>query len=231
MAHSIVALEHVWRVYDRGRLAAVSDVSLSVRRCEYLAILGRSGSGKSTLLHLCCGLDRPTRGRVLFDGMAPGVSRWRRLRAERVGFVFQNFQLLSTLTARQNVEAAMLGVIRGGRRRRRAAEELLDRVGLSGRAGHRPGKLSGGERQRVAIARGLANSPELILADEPTGNLDSHSAAEVLDLLEELRSSRGAALVMVTHDPDVACRAERQVHMLDGRVDHVAEPLITESGE
>jgi len=218
MGEAIFALEHVWRVYDRGRLAAVADVSLRVEAGEHLAVRGPSGSGKSTLLHLSCGLDRPTGGAVLFEGVKPGPRQWRQLRARRIGFVFQSFQLLPTMTARQNVEIPMLGVASGSRERRMKADELLEQVGLAGRAGHRPGKLSGGERQRVAIARALANSPDLILADEPTGNLDSRSAAEVLDLLDDLRRRRGAALVVVTHDQAVAARAGRIVHMLDGRI-------------
>jgi len=224
MDDSILSLENVWRVYDRGRLAAVADVTLSVARGEHLAVRGPSGSGKSTLLHLACGLDRPTRGAVLFEGAEPSPGQWRRYRARRIGFVFQSFQLLPTLTARQNVEIPMLGVVSGSRKRRMRTEELLEQVGLADRAGHRPAKLSGGERQRVAIARGLANSPDLILADEPTGNLDSHSAAEVLDLLEDLRRRRGAALVVVTHDITVATRAGRTMHMLDGRIDHQPAP-------
>ena len=218
MGNSILAMEHVWRVYDRGRLSAVADVTLRVEAGEHLAVRGPSGCGKSTLLHLSCGLDRPTSGAVLFEGAKPGPGHWRQLRARRIGFVFQSFQLLPTLTARQNVEIPMLGVISGSRQRRMKADELLERVGLAGRAGHRPGKLSGGERQRVAIARGLANSPDLILADEPTGNLDSRNAAEILDLLDELRRGPGAALVVVTHDEAVAARAGRIVHMLDGRI-------------
>ena len=224
MTESLVALEHVDRIYRDGRLQALADVSLSIAPGEYAVVCGPSGSGKSTLLHIAAGLDWPTRGRVLFEGRevrpAPGLGGggWTRLRAERIGFVFQAFNLLPRLSALENVEVPMMGVVRGFGRRRARARDLLARVGLSDRAGHRPGELSAGERQRVAIARGLANSPALLLADEPTGNLDSVTAAGILDLLEGVHARDGTTLVVVTHDAAIARRARRTVGLLDGRI-------------
>ena len=212
-------LEHVDRIYRDGRLRALADVSLAIAPGEYAAVTGPSGSGKSTLLHIAAGLDRPTRGRVLFEGReVPSPRRWAWLRAERIGFVFQAFNLLPRLTALENIEVPMMGVVRGFGRRRARARDLLARVGLADRAGHRPGELSAGERQRVAIARGLASGPALLLADEPTGNLDSVTAAGILDLLEEVHARDGTALVVVTHDPAIARRAGRTVGLLDGRI-------------
>jgi len=215
----LLALEGVTRAYAGGRVTALDRVSLTIRRGEYVAVTGPSGCGKSTLLHMLCGLDRPTAGRVIFDGVEPRSSRaWAQMRARRVGFVFQAFHLLPTLTAAENVEIPMCGVEPSGRRRRERALALLERVGLADRAPHRPGSLSGGECQRVAIARSLANAPDVILADEPTGNLDSGSAAAILDLLGEIHWVRGGTLVLVTHDAQVASRASRRLAMLDGRV-------------
>jgi predicted ABC-type transport system involved in lysophospholipase L1 biosynthesis ATPase subunit len=197
---------------------ALDGVSLAVGRGDCVAIMGPSGSGKSTLLHVLCGLDRPTSGRVSFDGREPKPGEWDRLRAERIGFVFQAFHLLPTLTAAENVEVPMFGTGRSRREREERARELLRRVGLADRATHLPRELSGGECQRVAIARSLANEPDVLLADEPTGNLDSKSSAEILDLLFDIHARDGATLVIVTHEAAIAERAGRIVHLLDGRV-------------
>ena len=219
MAGALIFAESVGRIYPRGQSVALRDVTFSVERGEYVAVMGPSGSGKSTLLHILCGLDRPTRGRVFFEGREPQTAgEWTRLRARRIGFVFQAFNLLPTLTARQNVEIPMFGVVARLRERIRRAEELLDRVGLKERAGHRPTELSGGEKQRLAIARSLANAPDLILADEPTGNLDSTTSDEILDLLEDIHCRDGGALVIVTHDQAIARRAKRKCLMKDGRI-------------
>jgi ABC-type lipoprotein export system ATPase subunit len=194
-------------------------VALSIRAGEYTAVTGPSGSGKSTLLYVAGGLDRPTRGRVFFDGCQPkSPAEWNRLRARRIGFVFQSFHLLGGLTAAENVEIPMFGVLDGARERRRRAAALLDRVGLAHREAHRVQELSAGESQRVAIARSLANSPELLLADEPTGNLDSQSAEEILRLLEDLHRREGITLVVVTHDAAVSQRAGRVLELRDGRI-------------
>jgi putative ABC transport system ATP-binding protein len=219
MTGGLIVLDGVWRTYPRPRVSALRGVTLSIERGDYLAITGPSGSGKSTLLYLAGGLDRPTQGRVLFDGVEPRVpARWTPLRARRIGIVFQAFHLMAGLTAAENVEIAMFGVLSGERQRRRRVAELLDRVHVSHRSGHRAAELSAGESQRVAIARALANAPEIVLADEPTGNLDSRSGGEVLELLEELRRQDGITLALVTHDARVAARAGRVVGLLDGQI-------------
>lgn len=198
---------------------ALRDVTLTLKEGDSLAVCGPSGSGKSTLLHLLGAMDTPTRGRIRFRGVEPdGPRELAAIRAELIGFVFQAFHLLPTLSALENVQVPMFGVVPGSRERRERAEELLQSVGLADRATHLPGEMSGGERQRVAIARALANDPEVILADEPTGNLDSKSSAKVLDLLLELRETRDLAMVVVTHDSSVAARFDQTVNLLDGRV-------------
>jgi putative ABC transport system ATP-binding protein len=206
--------------YPDGNVRALAGVSLGVREGEYLAITGPSGCGKSTLLNMLGALDRPDAGEVYFR--SEPLSRNRDLdhfRARQIGFVFQSFFLLPTLTARENVQVPMFeGPPRSTRERTAKADELLELVGMARRAGHRPSKLSVGERQRVALARALANDPVLLLADEPTGNLDSDNAEHVLDLLTAMQRDRGIALVIVTHSPEVADRADRVVKMKDGRV-------------
>jgi putative ABC transport system ATP-binding protein len=209
----------VQRRFERAGVRALEDVSLAVMPGEWLAVAGPSGSGKSTLLHLMCGLDRPTNGRVLFAGEEPlTLAKWTTLRARRIGFVFQSFHLLPALSARENVEVPMFGLVTSAGQRCRRAQELLAQVGLADRARHRPAELSGGERQRVAIARGLANSPDLLLADEPTGNLDAVASAEIMDLLGTLRRDRNLTLVVVTHSRAVAEHAERRVQLVKGRL-------------
>lgn len=208
------------REYVDGRVAAIVDVSVSIRRGEYVAIVGPSGSGKSTLLNLLGALDRPTRGEVLFAGQSLAAIRdLDRLRARQIGFVFQSFHLMPTLTAVENVQVPMFeGPRRTRSERRKKAEELLASVGLSHRMHHLPSQLSVGERQRSAIARALANDPPLLLADEPTGNLDSQSGRAVLDLFDSLHRQRNVTLVVITHSDDVAARAERVMTIRDGRV-------------
>lgn len=215
----IAALDQVSRVYDGGRIVALHDFTLQIARGEWLSITGPSGSGKSTILHLLSGLDRPTQGSVIFEGRKKiHTQEWARLRAKRIGFVFQSFNLLPTLTALENVEIPLFGVIRRSKHRRQRAMELLDRVGLADRSKHRPGKLSGGERQRVAIARALVNSPDFILADEPTGNLDTKTSQEIMDLLEMIHKHEKTTLVVVTHEAKVAARGSRTIHCLDGTI-------------
>jgi putative ABC transport system ATP-binding protein len=217
--HIISALENVSRSYDGGRVVALRELTLSIERGAAVAIVGPSGAGKSTLLHLMCGLDRPDRGRVLFDGSEPRSAReWTRLRSRRIGFVFQSYNLLPTLTALENIEIPMIGVIGSAEERRRRAADSLALVGLANRAKYRPNELSGGERQRVAIARSLVNRPDLILADEPTGNLDVKSSAEILDLLFGIHDTEGTTLAIVSHDRAVAARASRVVDLLDGQI-------------
>ena len=200
---------------------ALKGVSLAVGRGEYVAIAGPSGCGKSTLLHLLGGIDVPSGGWVELEGVRLATLSDRdltRLRLTRIGFVFQRFHLLPVLTARENVELPLAEAGVPGRERRGRALELLEYVGLAHRAAHRATQLSGGEMQRVAIARALANRPALLLADEPTGELDAATGHEVLDLFRRLNSD-GATLVVVTHDEKLAGEAGRVVHMLDGRID------------
>jgi ABC-type lipoprotein export system ATPase subunit len=200
-------------------VVALHDISLSIEVGAYVAIVGPSGSGKSTLIHLLCGLDHPTGGRVLFRGREPsGQGEWTRLRAREIGIVFQAFHLLPTLTAAQNVEVPMFGVVKSRRERTRRATELLRRTGIASRGGHLPNSLSGGERQRTALARSLANSPSLVLADEPTGNLDSKTSREIIALLEEMREAEGTALVVVTHNEEISRRADQVVRIVDGQI-------------
>jgi putative ABC transport system ATP-binding protein len=218
MLQTLIEMDCVSREYDQGQVQALREVDLQVEPGEWLTIVGPSGSGKSTLLNLMCGLDLPSGGEVRFEGRAPpSVASWSRIRSRRIGFIFQSFNLLPTLTALENVEIPMFGVY-GRRAREQRARDLLARVGLSHRAGHRPGNLSGGERQRVAIARSLANSPALILADEPTGNLDSHSSLQILHLLQEIYAQDNTTIILVTHNPVVAQRGNRWIRLVDGRV-------------
>ncbi len=211
-------VEHASRTFD-GRIAALVDVSLHVVPGETVLITGRSGSGKSTLLSLIGSLDRPDAGTVVVDGISVGdLHDPARFRREVVGFVFQLHQLLPMLTAQLNVEVALLGA--GVRQPERSARalELLGEVGLENRAQHLPAQLSGGERQSVAIARALANRPRLLLADEPTGALDSVSARGILDLLASVRERRGTTVIVVSHDAIVRELADRTMVMVDGRL-------------
>lgn len=206
------------RDYPDGHVRALQGVRFVVRRGEYVAIMGQSGSGKSTLLNLLGGLDRPTSGEVRFGGRPldefPSLDVYR---SSQIGFVFQSFYLLPTLTALQNVQVPMFeGSLSAAQRRSRAAE-LLELVGMSKRAGHRPHQLSVGERQRIAIARALANNPELLLADEPTGALDSRTGDAILGLFDMLHRERGVTLIVVTHSEAVAAAAERVFWMRDGQ--------------
>ena len=205
---------------------ALRGVSIAVAPGDYVAIVGPSGSGKSTLMHLLGALDRPSTGMLRVGGRdvaTLGADDLARARNETIGFVFQTFQLLPRTTAVDNVAMPLVyrGVRRGERRRR--AEAALAAVGMQHRLRHMPNQLSGGEQQRVAIARALVGDPQVILADEPTGNLDSRRGAEVMGLLETLNAERGVALVVVTHDLELAARAHRKVRMLDGLVESVEE--------
>src|SRR5689334_12908325 len=216
-----VVLEGVRR--QRGDVVAVNGVSLHIAPGEWVAIMGPSGSGKSTLLGVIGGLSEPDTGSVLVDGKPPrdhgGLSGYHR---DVVGFVFQLHHLLPMLTAQGNVEVPFVAARVPRAERRRRALDLLDEVGLTGRTDHLPGELSGGERQRVAVARALANEPRLILADEPTGALDSDNSDRILDLLDAARARRGTTMIIVTHDARIAERADRTLYMLDGRL--VAPP-------
>jgi putative ABC transport system ATP-binding protein len=212
-----VVVEGLRRV--RGSVVAVADVSLHVTSGECVALMGPSGSGKSTLLSVIGGLSSPDAGTVLIDGKPPrehgGLAGYHR---DVVGFVFQLHHLLPMLTAQSNIEVPLIAAGRGRAERRTRALELLDEVGMADRTDHLPGELSGGERQRVAVARALANEPRLLLADEPTGALDSDNSTRILELLDDARTARGTTMIIVTHDPQIADRADRVIRMLDGRL-------------
>jgi putative ABC transport system ATP-binding protein len=200
---------------------ALDGVNITIGAGEFFAVEGPSGSGKSTLLQLLGALDRPTSGSLIFDGRDLGKLDNRaltRVRSRDIGFVFQAFNLIPTLSAAENVEAAMVPLTRDGRKRRARAAELLDRVGLANRSSHLPSILSGGEQQRVAIARALANEPRVILADEPTGNLDSTTADEVVSVLRTLSIENGVTVIIVTHARDVAERTQHRIRLRDGLV-------------
>jgi putative ABC transport system ATP-binding protein len=218
-ADPLLVLDGVKRVFDGGRIAALRGISLRLERGDLVALYGPSGSGKSTLLNLMAGLDEPSAGTVTFDGLlAPNRARWTELRGERIGLVFQDFNLIPTLTASENVEVAMFGRVRNRTERRMRALAALTEVGVSHCATRLPNELSGGERRRVGVARSLVNQPELLLADEPTGNLDMVAGAAVTQLLLDLHKSRGMTLVLVTHDPAVIRCCSRRIRLVDGHI-------------
>lgn len=216
----MIRCESLTQTYTSGgrELTVLKDINFALPDGGFLAILGPSGSGKSTLLGLMAGLDLPREGRVLLDGediTAIGEDDRARLRARKVGFVFQSFNLIPTLTARENI-AVPLELL--GRDGGAPADDLLERVGLGDRGHHYPAQLSGGEQQRVALARAFINRPRILLADEPTGNLDSVTGALIIDLMVGLNEEYGTTLVLVTHDHDLASRASRTIRLADGRI-------------
>jgi putative ABC transport system ATP-binding protein len=221
-AAPLISLDRVSRVYSMGRLdvPALDDVSLEVRAGEFVAIVGPSGSGKSTMMNILGCLDRPTHGAYRLAGTPvadlddDGLAA---LRSRTIGFVFQSYNLLPRTTALDNVATPLLYQGIGRAERARRARAALERLGLGDRMDHEPTELSGGQQQRVAVARALVTEPALILADEPTGNLDSHAGADVIALLRELHGA-GRTIVLITHDPEVAASADRQIHLLDGRI-------------
>jgi putative ABC transport system ATP-binding protein len=216
---ALIALDDVGQEFDGGRVVALRHASLAIQPGESVAIVGPSGSGKSTIVHVLCGIRRPTSGRVLWQGeQVASTQAWTALRRAQIGIVFQDFNLFPTLTAAENVEMALFGSGLAAPERRRRVAAALAAVGLTDRALHLPHELSGGERQRVAIARSVVNRPVLILADEPTGNLDSVNAKAIMDLLFELQRERQVTLVVVTHEPQHAMRCGRQIEIRDGRI-------------
>ncbi len=234
----IYALHGVAKTYNQGanEIRAVRDVDLTIDEGEFLVVVGPSGSGKTTLLQLLGGLDRPTAGEIKFEGR--DMARLKDgelsdLRLRTLGFIFQQFNLIPTLTAVQNVEVALAPRKFSAHARHERAQWLLESVGLAARADHVPGRLSGGEQQRVAIARALANEPRVLLADEPTGNLDSTTGEEIIALLMSLSAERQQTIVVITHDTAIAARARRQLRMRDGELlvpedENVLETISTE---
>lgn len=218
----MIILEHLSRRFEIGgqEIKALDEVSLAINAGDYVSVMGPSGSGKSTLLHIIGLLDRPSNGRYLLDGQDVTTlndNTLSRLRREKIGFVFQFFHLVARLTAAKNVELPLILAGMPPKERRTRVQRLLNELGLGMRARHRPSELSGGQRQRVAIARATVLEPAVILADEPTGNLDRTSGHEVLDILEAL-NGRGMGLIVVTHDPEVGKRSRRHIRMLDGHI-------------
>ncbi len=220
---SIVTVRSLSKIYQQGEInvTALNNISLDIMAGEFLALMGPSGSGKSTLLHIIAGIDRPTSGQCLVQGIDVAqlneseLADWRN---QNVGFVFQTFNLIPVLTAYENVELPLLLTRLNGRERRKLVLTALDLVGLADRARHLPKQLSGGQEQRAAIARALVTDPNLVVADEPTGNLDSQSAQDVLSILQSLSRSAGKTVIMVTHDPKAAAFGSRSIHLEKGEL-------------
>jgi len=228
----LIRVENVHKIYRMGdvEVPALRGVNVVIERGEFVAIMGSSGSGKSTFMNILGCLDRPTSGKYYLEGEEVGsLSRdeWAHIRNQRIGFVFQGFNLLPRTSAVENVELPMMYNGNVGKQRRERALEVLALVGLGNRVDHLPNQLSGGQQQRVAIARALVNRPSLILADEPTGNLDSATSSEIMGLFQRLNAEQGITVILVTHEPDIAAHARRQIHFKDGLViaDHLNEAV------
>jgi putative ABC transport system ATP-binding protein len=224
----MIELRDVWRLYHMGEetINALAGINLEISQGEFVSIVGPSGSGKSTLLHIIGGLDSPTRGSIVVDGQDLSEASDKELssyRNKKVGFVFQTFNLQPTYNALENVALPLVFAKVPLRKRNQMAREALETVGLSDRVRHKPGELSGGERQRVGMARALVNNPKILLADEPTGNLDSKASERIMELLTRLNKERGLTLVLVTHDLERAKNANRMLQMHDGKVTESAD--------
>jgi putative ABC transport system ATP-binding protein len=222
-AGTLIRLDRVTKTYDLGEVQvhALRGISLEIQRGEFVAIMGASGSGKSTLMNILGCLDRPSSGHYFLDGLdVSGMSKEElaKIRNRKLGFVFQQFNLLARTSALENVELPTVYAGVPPEERTRRARESLDRVGLAERAGHYPSQLSGGQQQRVAIARALVNNPQIVLADEPTGNLDSRTSVEIMEILQRLNEEQGLTVVIVTHEMDIAHYAKRAIEFRDGRI-------------
>jgi len=222
MNKPIIRINNVSKIYETGKVsvAALNNINVTINSGELTAIIGPSGSGKSTLMHILGCLDQPTSGDYFLDDLevsSLNPNKLAEIRNIKIGFVFQSFNLLPYLTAFKNIEMPMIFAGTPKEKRERKVMELLERVGMDGRAKHKPTELSGGEQQRIAVARSLANSPEIILADEPTGNLDSKIGASIMELFMELWKT-GKTIIMITHDSKVADQCERKIELLDGKI-------------
>lgn len=233
----LIRLENLVKIYDTGaiRVLGLKKINLTIRRGEFVAIMGHSGSGKSTLMNILGCLDRPTLGHYYLDGIdtaALSPDELSAVRNKKIGFVFQSFNLISRTSALKNVELPMTYARIPKKKRTERAMELLDCVGLGARAGHMPNEMSGGQRQRVAIARALANEPPLILADEPTGNLDTAASIEIMEIFAELHKA-GATVIVITHEENIAAFTDRIIHFSDGQIikDEINENPTKGSGE
>lgn len=223
MNEQVLKIENLQKTFTLGKrqVQALSNVNIQVNRGDFVAIMGPSGSGKTTLLNIIGCIDKPSKGKVILDGIEIGKmseSQLYKIRRDKMGFIFQSFNLLPYLNARENVELPMEGKVKSKAERKQKASQLLAMVGLSGRENHRPNRLSAGEQQRVAIARALANDPAIILADEPTGNLDSKNKQEIAKLLANLNLTRKTTIIMVTHDSQVGLQTQRMLLLKDGKI-------------
>jgi len=221
----VLSLKNIWKIYQMGdiRVNALKDFSLDIPEGDYIVVMGPSGSGKSTFLQITGCLDKPTKGEVLIDGVNTSNmsdNQLAAIRNKKLGFVFQSFNLLSKMSAQENGALPLIYSGASRRKRMKRAQELLEQVGLGDRIHHRPNELSGGQQQRVAIARALANDPPVVLADEPTGNLDSKSSEEILKILKNLHES-GKTIIVVTHDPEMIHQGNTIVHILDGQIEKI----------
>jgi len=234
----LIQVQDLAKIYQFGEVEvhALRGVSLSIQRGEFVAIMGPSGSGKSTFMNILGFLDQPTHGQYFLEGMSgERLSRdeLAEIRNRKIGFVFQGFNLLARTSALENVQLPMIYARTSTHQRRESAQKALSEVGLAGREHHHPTQLSGGEQQRVAIARALVNQPSIILADEPTGNLDSKTSVEIMTIFQRLNQDLGITVIMITHEPDIALYAKRDIHFRDGRVVEDREnlsPLIAKEG-
>ena len=223
MPEPIIKLENVWKIYQLGKveLQALQEVNLEINRGSFMTLMGPSGSGKSTLLNMVGLLDIPTRGKVFVDGKDVAMfskNQLAQLRGKTIGFIFQEFNLLANLNALENVALPMIFMGKGEEKRKKRAKDLLSSVGLKDRIFHQPSELSGGERQRVAIARAFANDPEMVIADEPTGNLDSVTGKIIMEVLTNFHKNEGKTIVVVTHDPNIAGYSKEIVNIKDGKI-------------
>ncbi len=223
MENNFIKFENITKIYDTGetRVVALNNISYSLREVSFLAIMGPSGSGKSTLMNIIGCLDKPTSGKYFFEGDEVSTldkNKLARIRNKKIGFVFQNFNLLPRTSALENTELPLLYSNISGKQRIQIARQALSLVGLEGREHHRTNQLSGGEQQRVAIARALVNNPSLLLADEPTGNLDTKTGAEILELFRKLNEEKKITLIVVTHDAEIARHAHQRLYLRDGEI-------------